>query len=68
MDMPVNPAPGFGLDQLARAVFDTAVDSMIVIDGRGRVRELNPAAERTFGYPREELLGQNVSLLMPQPS
>ncbi|MGQ7958571.1 putative bifunctional diguanylate cyclase/phosphodiesterase [Pseudomonas sp. SP16.1] len=67
MDMPVNPAPGFGLDQLARAVFDTAVDSMIVIDGRGRVRELNPAAERTFGYPREELLGQNVSLLMPQP-
>ena len=67
MDMPVNSAPSFCLDQLARAVFDTAVDSMVVIDDRGLVRELNPAAERTFGYRRDELLGQNVSLLMPQP-
>lgn len=29
--------------------------------------DINPATERTFGYSREELLGQNVKILMPPP-
>ncbi|MWV14066.1 EAL domain-containing protein [Pseudomonas sp. R-28-1W-6] len=68
MDMRVSHEEAeFGLGELASAVFDTAVDSMVVIDAHGRVRELNPAAVRTFGYAREELLGLNINVLMPEP-
>jgi two-component system sensor kinase FixL len=48
-----------------RAVVETAVDGIIVIDARGRVEAFNPAAERLFGYTEREIVGQNVALLMP---
>lgn len=51
-----------------RAVLDTAVDGIIRIDARGRVRGFNGAAERIFGYSQEEMLGTNVSRLMPEPT
>lgn len=54
-------------DQLYRAVLETAVDAIITIDARGVVLACNPATERIFGYPPDELIGQNVSLLMPMP-
>ena len=44
-----------------RAIVDAAVDGIIAIDEAGTILELNPAAERIFGYPAYELLGQNVS-------
>jgi PAS domain S-box-containing protein len=50
-----------------RAVVETAVDAIITIDERGAVESLNPAAERLFGYPAAELVGKNISLLMPEP-
>src|SRR5207302_1952285 len=40
---------------------------VIVIDERGVVEAVNPAAERIFGYPAAELVGQKLSLLMPEP-
>ena len=40
---------------------------MIVIDERARIRSFSPAAERMFGYSERELLGENVSTLMPSP-
>jgi PAS domain S-box-containing protein len=48
-----------------RAVVDTAVDAIVVIDERGVVRSANRAAETIFGYTTDEIVGHNVSMLMP---
>jgi two-component system sensor kinase FixL len=50
-----------------RAVVDSAVDGIIVIDAHGRVEAFNRAAERLFGYDATEVLGRNVDMLMPTP-
>ena len=50
-----------------RAVLDTAVLGIITIDVRGTILSANPAAIEMFGWTQEELLGKNVSLLMPAP-
>ncbi len=50
-----------------RAVLDTVVDSIVVIDKQGIIERVNPATERLFGYSPEEILGNNVSMLMPEP-
>ncbi len=51
----------------ASAILEAAVDGIIIIDVQGRIREFNRAAERIFGYSREEMVGENVSRLMPEP-
>lgn len=48
-----------------RAVVDTALDAIIVIDGQGIVREYNRGAERIFGWQPAEVVGQNIKMLMP---
>ncbi len=50
-----------------QALLDAAVDAIIVIDHRGRVETFNSAAEVIFGFSAQEVLGKNVSLLMPEP-
>lgn len=42
-------------------------DAFIFIDGSAHILAFNAAAERTFGYSADEVLGKNVSMLMPEP-
>jgi PAS domain S-box-containing protein len=50
-----------------RAVVETAVDGIITIDERGTIETVNPATERIFGYTEAEVVGRNISMLMPEP-
>jgi len=49
------------------AVIKTAVDGIIMINSRGIIRMANEAAQELFEYQLDEMLGQNVNMLMPEP-
>jgi PAS domain S-box-containing protein len=51
----------------ALAILDTAVDAIITIDARGVIESFNKSAQRIFGYEPNEVIGHNVSKLMPDP-
>jgi PAS domain S-box-containing protein len=53
-------------DRLA-AVVNTATDAIIAINAAGAIESFNPAAERMFGYAAEEVIGENVKILIPEP-
>ena len=50
-----------------RGIIDTAFNGIIVIDNKGLINEFSPAAQQIFGYSREEVLGKNITMLMPEP-
>jgi PAS domain S-box-containing protein len=50
------------------AFFRSALDCIISIDHEGRVLEFNPAAERTFGYRKDEVLGKELASLIIPPA
>ena len=54
--------------ETSAAIVDSALDCIITIDGSGTVRSFNPAAERTFGYRREQAVGRDLAdLIIPDP-
>ncbi len=53
--------------KLLEAIIDHAIDGIITIDNRGLIESINPAACKLFGYMDEEVIGNNVSMLMPEP-
>jgi len=53
--------------QRTQAILDNAIDGIITIDERGIVASFNKAAERIFGYLPDEVIGQNIKMLMPEP-
>ena len=55
------------MEPILQSIFESAVDGIIVIDGKGLIKAFNPGAERLFGYTAGEVLGQNVKVLMPGP-
>lgn len=50
-----------------RSILATVPDAMVVIDETGHILSFSAAAERMFGYTEDEVLGENVSMLMPSP-
>jgi PAS domain S-box-containing protein len=53
-------------EEKLQAICKSALDAVVVINEAGEVVHWNPAAERMFGYPEEEIMGQNVhGLLVP---
>ena len=50
-----------------RGVMENVADGLATIDEDGRVESFNPAAEHMFGYTAEEVIGHNVTVLMPEP-
>lgn len=50
-----------------KSILDTVPDAMVVIDEHGIVESFSMAAEKLFGYSADEVIGQNVSMLMPSP-
>ena len=46
---------------------NSAFDPIICIDTLGMVQSVNPAVEKHFGYKPDELLGENIKILMPEP-
>ena len=50
-----------------RSVLDTVPDATIVIGEKGIIQSFNAAAERLFGHRETEVVGKNVSMLMPTP-
>ncbi len=55
-------------DARVAAILEAALDAIVVMDHTGLVRDWNPAAERTFGYARREVLGREMAELIIPPS
>jgi PAS domain S-box-containing protein len=53
--------------QRLEAVINTAIDGIITINTAGRIESANAAAQNLFGYSATEMIGRNISMLMPQP-
>lgn len=54
-------------ESLIHAILDTVPDALIVIDDNGLITSFSRAAEALFGYREDEVIGRNVSMLMPAP-
>ncbi len=54
-------------EQRHRAILETAVNAIITINERGIIDSINSSTVQMFGYMSEELIGKNISVLMPSP-
>jgi len=69
MDRPLDSKDSFGphSETHLRSILATVPDAMVVIDERGAILSFSAAAEKMFGYAESEVVGENVSMLMPSP-
>jgi two-component system sensor kinase FixL len=54
-------------EQHLRSILETVPDAMVVIDEFGTISSFSAAAERLFGHAQADVIGKNVSMLMPEP-
>lgn len=54
-------------ESLIQAILETVPDALVVIDDKGTITSFSKAAEALFGYAEADVLGSNVSMLMPSP-
>ncbi|MFH2130787.1 MAG: PAS domain S-box protein, partial [bacterium] len=54
-------------DSRVHAIMNSVVDGIITISQKGLIESFNPGAEKIFGYPKEETIGRNINMLMPEP-
>ncbi len=52
---------------ILKSIVETAIDGIFLIDTEGTILMVNPAASKLFGYDRDEVIGKNITLLMPSP-
>ena len=57
----------FAREAHLRSILETAPDAIVVIDEKGCMLSFSASAEHMFGYKEDEVLGENVSILMPSP-
>lgn len=56
---------GHSSNDRLREALDNAIDAVVSIDQHNKVIYFNPAAERLWGYSKDEVLGNNVNMLVP---
>lgn len=56
-----------GREEHLRSILATVPDAMVVIDEMGKILSFSAAAQKMFGYAEPEVVGENVSMLMPSP-
>ncbi|KHJ38122.1 sensor protein FixL [Pedobacter glucosidilyticus] len=54
-------------EALLEAIINNAIDGIITIDTKGLIESINPSACELFGYQVSEVVGKNISMLMPEP-
>lgn len=54
--------------QYAASIIDSSLDMIIAVDNHRQIVEFNPAAQKTFGYRRAEVLGEHIDLLYADPA
>jgi PAS domain S-box-containing protein len=54
-------------EALKTAIIESAMDAFVMMDHEGKIVEFNPAAERTFGYAREDVIGREMAGLLIPP-
>ncbi|GGE37015.1 hypothetical protein GCM10011391_14870 [Pullulanibacillus camelliae] len=59
--------PRSNQNKIAELVLNNVLDGIITINQSGLIESFNPAAERLFGYQMAEVMGKNISMLMPPP-
>ncbi|GLU56905.1 PAS domain-containing sensor histidine kinase [Dyadobacter frigoris] len=52
---------------LLKAIIENAIDGIITIDNKGTIETINPSGCQLFEYDQSEVIGQNISMLMPPP-
>jgi two-component system sensor kinase FixL len=57
-----------GDSRFFETLMDAAVDAIIIIDHKGIIRRFNHSAQHLFGYEEQEVVGQNLKILMPEPA